>query len=243
MKDQLLDLVEHTYALGCIDIIKVVGTDKETEIAAMAEDRSVVIQGKTATPVSEFKGTSGMPNLSKLSIILNIPEYKTDAKITVDRETKDGEEVPAALHFVNKAGDFKNDYRFMAPAVINEKLKAVKFKGTTWNVEFTPTAAAIQRMKFQANANAEETVFGVSTTGTDLKFSFGDHSTHAGNFVFHTGITGKLAREWSYPVKQVIAILDLSGDKVMQLSDEGVMQITVDSGLATYNYILPAQSK
>ena len=29
----------------------------------------------------------------------------------------------------------------------------------------------------------------------------------------------------------------------MKISDQGAMQITVDSGLAEYNYILPAQSK
>jgi hypothetical protein len=29
----------------------------------------------------------------------------------------------------------------------------------------------------------------------------------------------------------------------MKLTDAGAMQITVDSGLAEYNYILPAQSK
>jgi len=29
----------------------------------------------------------------------------------------------------------------------------------------------------------------------------------------------------------------------MKFSDQGAMQISVDSGLATYEYILPAQSK
>jgi hypothetical protein len=29
----------------------------------------------------------------------------------------------------------------------------------------------------------------------------------------------------------------------MRISDDGAAQITVDSGIAVYNYILPAQSK
>jgi hypothetical protein len=29
----------------------------------------------------------------------------------------------------------------------------------------------------------------------------------------------------------------------MSISDQGAMQLTVDSGLAEYNYILPAQTK
>ena len=56
-------------------------------------------------------------------------------------------------------------------------------------------------------------------------------------------IPGKLKNEWAWPVSQVMAILNLDGDKVMRISDQGAMQIAVDSGLAQYEYILPAQSK
>jgi hypothetical protein len=44
-------------------------------------------------------------------------------------------------------------------------------------------------------------------------------------------------------VKEVMSILALSGDKTMRISDDGAAKITVDSGVAVYNYILPAQSK
>jgi hypothetical protein len=74
-------------------------------------------------------------------------------------------------------------------------------------------------------------------------FSFGDASTHAGSFVFHSGVTGKLKQTWSWPVSQMQSILNLSGDLTMKISDQGALQSTVDSGLAEYNYILPAQSK
>jgi hypothetical protein len=243
MRDTLLDLVEHTHDLGCIDLVKITGTDALTSIEGMAEDRSVVVQGTTNAPVTEFVGTFGMPNLSKLKVILGIPEYKKDATITVEEADREGTMTPVGMHFANEKGDFKNDYRFMTSSVVGEKLKTLKFKGANWHLEFTPTAAAIQRLKFQANANAEETTFTTKTSGTDLVLSFGDHSTHAGNFVFHTNCVGKLSREWAYPIKQIIAILDLNGDKVMKISDDGAAQITVTSGLATYNYIIPAQSK
>ena len=116
-------------------------------------------------------------------------------------------------------------------------------KPVNWNIEFVPTVAAIQRLKMQATANAEETNFKAKTIGNDLVFFFGDHSTHAGNFVFQPAVGGQLKREWAWPVKVVTSILDLTGDKTMRISDDGAMQITVDSGLAVYNYILPAQSK
>ena len=76
-----------------------------------------------------------------------------------------------------------------------------------------------------------------------LVFYFGDHSTHAGSFDFAKGIAGELKHSWSWPVAQVQSILGLDGKLTMKISDQGAMQITVDSGMATYNYILPAQSK
>ena len=243
MRDYLLDIVKNTYGLGIIDLVKIAGTDTETNIEALAEDRSVIVQAKLNGPVPEFIGTFGMPNLGKLNTILGISEYKDNAKISLTKQDRNGEQVPVGLHFENAAGDFKNDYRFMSQEIVNDKLKTVKMRTVTWNVEFEPTVANIQRLKFQASANAEELNFTAKTEGSDLKLFFGDHSSHAGNFVFQSGITGTLTKGWSWPVNAVIAILSLAGDKTFRISDEGAAQITVNSGLATYNYILPAQSK
>jgi hypothetical protein len=243
MRDYLLDLVSHTYDLGCIDLIKITGTDTETLIDGMAEDRSVVVQGKFLTPLPEFLGTFGMPNLSKLKILLNIQEYRENAVISVTKQTRNGEDIPAGLHFQNSTGDFKNDYRFMTTEIVAEKLKTAKFKGANWNIEFEPANNNILRLKMQAQANAEEPNFQVKTDKSDLKFSFGDHSTHAGEFVFHSGITGVLKNTLAWPKAQFISILDLTGDKIVRISDDGAAQITVNSGIAEYNYILPAQRK
>jgi hypothetical protein len=243
MRDYLLDLVEHSYDLGCIDLIKITGTDKETTVDGLAENKSVVLQAKFATPVAEFIGTFGMPNLSKLKILLNLQEYKEDAQITVTSQNRNGVDSPVGLHFENKTGDFKNDYRFMVSEIVNDKLKTAKMKPLTWHVEFEPTVAAIQRLKMQAQANAEEPNFMAKTENGDLKFYFGDHSTHAGNFVFHPGTTGKLSRSWLWPVSQFIAIMNLTGDKTVRISDDGAAKITVDSGIAVYEYILPALTK
>ena len=243
MKDILQDIVAHTHQLGNIPLAKISSTSTETQIEAMAEDRSVIISAKTKSPVDEFEGIFGMPNLNKLDIHLKCPEYKEHAKISVVRAERDGDVIPTGLHFENEAGDFENDYRFMSTEVVNEKLKTVKFKGAAWNIEFEPTVTSIQKLKFQAAAHSEESVFQVKTDGSNLVFSFGDASTHAGEFVFEAGVTGKLKQSWSWPVIQVMSILALAGDKTIRIADAGAMQITVDSGLAEYNYILPAQSK
>ena len=240
MRDYLLDLVQHTHDLGCIDLIKIVGDDKSTQIVGLAEDMSVVVEGEFKNPHPDFVGTFGMPNLSKLKILLSLQEYKENAKLSLSRRAG-GE--PDGINFENAVGDFKNNYRFMASDIVNDKLKTLKFKGVNWHITFEPTVAAIQRLRMQAQANSEELNFQVKTDGKDLKFFFGDHSTHSGNFVFQHDITGALKHAWSWPVSQVMSILSLTGDKTMQISDDGCMQITVNSGLAVYNYILPAQTK
>lgn len=240
MRDYLLDLVEHTFDLGCIDLIKIVGSDEATQIEGLASDLSVVIKAQFANPNAEFIGTFGMPNLSKLKTLLRLQEYAEDAKLTITRKA-DG--APDGINFENKTGDFKNNYRFMASEIVSDKLKTAKMSQVPWNIEFEPTVASIMRLKMQMSANAEEPTFQVKTEDNDLKFYFGDHSSHAGNFVFQPDVSGQLKRAWSYPAAQVAGILSLSGNKTMKLSDAGAMQITVDSGLAVYNYILPAQSK
>lgn len=240
MRDHLLDLVEHTYDLGCIDLIKITGDDQSTQISGLAEDLSVVVQAQYNNPVPEFIGTFGMPNLGKLKTLLNLQEYREDAKLTI---TKGNTGEPDGISFENKNSDFKNNYRFMASQIVTDKLKTPKFKGVNWHIEFEPTVASIMRLKMQMSANAEEPNFQAKTENGDLKFFFGDHSTHAGNFVFQAGVNGALKRAWSWPAKQFVSIMDLTGDKIVRISDDGAAQITVNSGLAVYNYILPAQSK
>ena len=240
MRDYLLDLVEHTYDLGCIDLVKIVGDTSKTDIVGLAEDLSVVIRGNFHNPVADFVGTFGMPNLGKLKTLLNLQEYKEDAKLAI---TKSSTGEPDGILFENKIGDFKNNYRFMASGIINEKLKTAKIRPVTWHIEFEPTNASIQRMKWQMSANAEEANFQAKTENGDLKFFFGDHSTHSGNFVFHPGVSGQLKRAWAWPAKQFVSIMDLTGDKKVRISDDGAAEITVDSGLAVYQYLLPAQSK
>lgn len=243
MKDFLQDLVSHTHNLGFLPLVKITATSKDTTIESMAEDRSVILNAKTKNPVDELEGTFGMPNLNKLDYLLKCPEYKENYKIDVVVQNRNGEDIPTGLHFQNNTGDFENDYRFMNQDIINEKLKSVKFKGATWDLELTPAMASIQRFKFQAATHSEETVFQVKTENNNLVFSFGDASTHAGSFIFQSGVNGKLRQTWSWPVNQIQSILNLTGDITMKIADAGAMMITVDSGIAVYEYILPAQSK
>ena len=242
MKDILQDIVAHTHALGFLTLVKVTN-DETTSIDSMAEDRSVILSAETHSPVNEFEGTFGMPNLDKLSLHLKNPEYKDNAKIDVVKAERNGETVPTHIHFENATGDFQNDYRFMNQAIIEEKLKTVKFKGAQWQIKFSPSVASIARMKLMSAAHSEEPTFNVSSKDGNLIFAFGDVNTHAGEFVFQHEVEGSLAHTWAWPVAQVQSILNLDGDITMSISDQGAMMITVDSGMAKYDYILPAQIK
>jgi len=244
MKDILQDIVSHTQNLGFLTTVKVTGEEEGTTIFSMADDRSVIMDASTHNPYPDMIGVFGMPQLNKLKYLLDGSEYKEDAKISITKAERNGEEIPFGIHFENKDGDFKNDYRFMNTEIINEKMKTVKFRGVNWDVEVVPTLPGVQRFNFQAGAHNEHPTFLAKTDGTDLKFMFGDGSTHAGEFVFATDVTGKLDRGWTWPVMPILSILKIAdvNNTKMSISNEGAIQIELDSGLAKYKYIIPAQA-
>jgi hypothetical protein len=243
MKDILQDIIAHTSALGFIDLIRVAGTDKETTLNALAQDRKVVVNGTFKNPHPEFIGVVGMPNLGKLKTILGFEEYDDKAKIYVTKQNRDGVDVPTAIHFETAAGDFVNDYRFMSKSVVEEMVKSVTFKGTNWDIDFEPSVASILRLKKQSSANSEEETFRTVVENGNLVIKFGDPSTHSGSFVFQSGVSGNVSAKWHWPVSQINSILSLPGDKKMRIADAGAMEITVDSGLSVYRYLIPGQTK
>ena len=69
-------------------------------------------------------------------------------------------------------------------------------------------------------------------------------SSHGGEFIFAQGVTGNLNKGWTWPVASVLAILKIAdaNNAMLSFSNDGAMQITLDSGIATYKYIIPAQA-
>ena len=242
MKEILQDIVSHTHNLGFLNVVRITGDKAETRFDSINDDRTVIMYAKANKVYNEMKGVFGMPQLSKLKYLLDGSEYKEDAVIEIVMDERNGQNIPTGIHFENKDGDFKNDYRFMNTAAINEKLKTVKFRGANWDVEVTPSLQAIQRFQFQAGANNEHVTFLVTTENGNLKFIFGDQSTHGGEFIFATGIKGKLNKAYTWPVGAVLSILKIAdvNNCTLSISDSGAFQITMDSGLATYQYLIPA---
>jgi len=244
MKDILKDIVEHTQNLGFLTTVKIPGEEGSTTMFSMADDRSVIMEATTHNPYPDMIGVFGMPQLQKLKYLLDGSEYQKDAVITVKSGERNGNTIPTGLEFVNKDGDFKNTYQFMLTEIINEKMKTVKFRGVNWDVEVSPSLPAVQRFNFQAGANSEHPTFLAKTDSKNLKFIFGDASSHGGEFVFAQDVEGTLDRGWTWPVASVLAILKIAdvNNTKMSLSNEGAIQIELDSGLASYKYIIPAQA-
>ena len=240
MKDYLQDMIAHTSALGFIDLIKVTGTEQETKINASSEKQTVMITGTFKNASPDFIGTFGMPNLPKLKTILSFDEYGEDSKISMVRNSAT---LPEYIHFESKNGDFVNDYRLMSKEIADDQVKIFAYKGKDWDVEFVPSVESILRLKKQSQVHSEEETFATRIANGNLYFDFGDVSTHNGNFVFQSGVTGSLSKKLKWPITHVISILNLPGDKVFRINGAGALEITVDSGLANYSYLLPAHTK
>ena len=244
MKDYLKDIVQHTHGLGFIESAKIVNEEGTTSLEAMDDDRTVIVQAKFKEQVPGLSGTFGLPNLSKLSILLNIDEYKENANITVNEQDRNGETVPFGLHFENATGDFKNDYRFMSKEIIEQTLQTVKFKGVEWDVTFAPTKAKVSELQAVAGIyGGIEPNFTVKTDNGDLILTVGAaDGSFTGKRTFANNVNGEITEGYAWPLNQVLAILRLgmSGTCVMNISKKGALMISVDSGLGKYDYILPA---
>jgi hypothetical protein len=246
MKSFLQDVVAHTNSLGFLPLAKITTHADYIEVESQSEDRSVLMSGKTNGLVYGLHEgfVFGFPNLNKLDLHLKCPEYKKDAVITLTLEARDGEPTPTGLHFNNASGDFQNHYRFMNRSIIEEKVKTPKNKvQISYDIEFTPSSASITKLKFQAAAHTEETFFQVTTENNNLIFKFGDANSHAGSLVFQPNVPVGLKNTFAWSIPQVLSILNLDGNITMKISDMGMLQIVVESGVSVYTYTLPAQTK
>lgn len=242
--DALREILTHTHGLGFLDLVKVTGTNKTTELNSMASDKKVVLNSSFVQPVTEFDGIFGLHDLGRLNTILNIPEYKENAFITITKMNSNGVDVPVGISFANASRDFRNDYRLMSKDVVETQLPAKTRKAIHWDVTFTPSQNSIQKLKYQSQAaGSSDGTFLARVDNGHLLFSIGDHSSHSGEFVFQQNVVGTLKTPREWPLTHVQGILNLTGDKVVQISDAGAMEIQVTTGLAVHNYTILSMCK
>lgn len=247
MQDILQDIVSHTHGMGFLNIVKISTDSNSTRITSITEkNKNVILFGSAHNRVDEFDGVFGMSNLDKLNLLLKNPEYQENATIKLMHKLNNNkEEYISGLRFENDAGDFINEYKFINKDIVEQKLKDLKFKGSPppWHIEFEPPVTSITRMKLMSAIHSENLHFIIRSDNDNIIFSFGDSVTHEGEFVFKHNVGYTLTAQSIYPVQEVQSILSLSGNITMSISDGFGIKISVDSGLATYEYILLCQSK
>lgn len=243
-KDVVQDIVKMTAGLGFISAVKVTGTDSETTLDAMDQDRTVILKAKLHNVVPEFAGEFGLGNLGFLAGVSNLSNYK-EADATIDVVNRDRNGVSSPDHLMFKDADGNTDqYRFMSKEIIEQTLQTVKFKGTEWDVTFEPTKAKVSELQQVAGIyGGIEPNFTVKTDNGNLVVTVGAaDGSFTGKRTFATNVSGEINEGYAWPLSQVLAILKLgmSASCVMQISKRGALQISVDTGIGKYDYILPA---
>lgn len=243
-RDIVQDIVKHTAGLGFITNVKVTGTADETRLDAMDGDRTVILQATLHNPVADFEGEFGLGNLGFLSGVTNLANYQgADASVEVVSRERNGVDVPDHLLFKDVEGN-TDRYRFMSKEIIEQTLQTVKFKGAEWDVTFEPTKQKVSELQQVAGIyGGIEPNFTVKTEDGNLIVTVGAaDGSFTGKRTFAKNVNGEINEGYAWPLGQVLAILKLgmSSACVMQISARGALQISVDSGIGKYDYILPA---
>ncbi len=261
--NSLRDLTRHTSGLD-LDMIKIMGDNGSVKFEGINDDKTVVLKGTFTKDVPELQGTFGLSQLDYLTKCVNEYRQKDDSidvvrvekTFSVHAKDDDGtllhtesgepvydkvtEDIIEKLVFSRKSPKMVNPYRVLDRRMITEQ---PHFKGTEWDVVINPTSQAVSSLAVQAGMGVEE-YFGVKTEDNILYLTFGDTSSQA-IVEFAHNVEGEITRSWIWGVQPVLNILKMSdsADCTMSFLDKGALQITLDTGLAKYNYIMPAKAR
>ena len=243
IKDTLKDVLRHTHALGIYEMVKVTGTMEETEIETVDADKTVILKGKLKSPVADFVGnTVGLSRMGTLARFLEYPGFTEDtATVEVVTQKRNDEDVPAEVKFQDENGT-EAHYRFMAAEIVNQQLKAINFKGASYDVEINPTAKMLKDLNFFSSALDLEDTFTPKTEGGNLYFLIGEAGSDRTKVKVAEAVTGDLTHDFQWPLAIVLKICRLSenANVTMSFNQKGLLQIVVDSGMGEYTYLLPA---
>jgi hypothetical protein len=133
----------------------------------------------------------------------------------------------------------------MLADVINQQLKDIKFKGANFDVTINPTKKMMQDLSyFNGVLAAYEANFMPKTEGGALYFYVGDAGSDRTKILVNNNVEGDITTDWNWPLDVVLKILRLADNSEVDMSfnNQGLLQITVSSGLGVYTYLLPARS-
>ena len=227
-------------------MVKIKGSTESTEIETVDADKTVILKGSTNNPVIDFAdATVGLSRMAVLKGYLQYPGFdKEDSTVTVQTQERNGEQVPVEVAFTSTEGTDAH-YRFMLADVINQQLKDIKFKGAEFDVTIQPSKKMMQDLSYFNNVLAAyEANFMPKTEEGALYFYVGAEGSDRTKILINNNVEGEINTDWNWPLDIVLKILRLSDNAEVDMSfnNQGLLQITVNSGMGVYTYLLPARS-
>lgn len=242
MKDIILDILRYTNT-GFFDSVKIVGDEEKTQILACDSSQSIIVNGETKRPYLEFVGAFGFGNLRYLNGVANLDSFRSEDGSVKIIHRKDNNAVAEMIEYSNDGTTIT--YRLMHESTIPS---VPVFRGTEWDLIISPTKEKINEFSQLAALHAEvEDQFIAKTLDGDVIFYIGEENaaSHKARFVFHRNCNGELNVGMKWQINHMLQALRLSetGDSVVKFSNKGIICVTIDSGLATYDIILLASQK
>ena len=169
-----------------------------------------------------------------------VVEIRRGAKVEIETQSRNGEDIPLEISFESSEGH-SGSYRFMLADVINQQLKAIKFKGAEFDVNIEPSQKMMKDLTyFNTILAAYEANFMPKTEEGALYFHVGDGGSDRTKIIIDNNVEGEINTEWKWPLDVVLRILRLGDNSTIDMSfnNQGLLQIKVDSGMGVYTYLL-----
>lgn len=249
MREKLLDIVKHTGDLGFLQLVKVTGTDDETLIESIDQNKLVILKGTLLEPENEFVGEFGLNNLSLLKFYCNYANFKSDnATIATKKENRGGDDIIAEISFTDENKESSATYRVMNASLVPKQQKFMKDK---WDILFKPSPSKINEFSALASGFASLESYFMPKTDEDgnLRFYIGDENaaTNKASMVFEKDVKFNFPTGLNWPIAEVLAILKLAQDSKSEieigLMEVGALQISFKSKFGDWKYIFPAKRK
>jgi hypothetical protein len=247
LSEVLTDILAQTHGLGFIEMMKIDSSATETTIAAINDDKSVVAYGTLNSPLTELDGVVGLSRMAVLQGYLKYPHFcDSSATIEILTTQRDGSDVPTEIHFATTGGH-ESSYRFMHKDVVEEQVKVPNFKGAEWDVVIAGTDELLKDLSyFNGVLGAFEPTFTAKTDANgDLNFYIGSGPTDRATVPVAKSVNGALTGNLTWPLVETLAILKLASkadDCTISFSNKGVLKIEMETGIGSYEYLLPARS-
>lgn len=251
LKDTLTDILKHSNNEFFTNI-RIDGTeDGITFVSASDDDKTFIMNATLKNDQIEFDGaTAGMGSLAYLrGLMAWDPFHSTDGDLKVAyKDRGDDSQIPDSFLFSNVDSGAAASYRLMHESAM--KVPPVYKEGLSeWDIEIVPTREKINELSQLATLLIDvEKHFIVKVEDGDLTILIGEEgsASHKASLLFATGIEGTYSSIMKWGIPQTLNLLKLigaGGDSKLKINKKGVLCVTIDSGLADYNFYVVADTK